>query len=171
MPYAAKEQKMPYAPKKQKKWPKELEQPIFRFPDTVVKIITKMETLEERSAWVDQWIEQQRYEKLRLLLRHYKIEGETPRAWFQLTRALAMESVPGMKLAKVAPKGVGRPGRWNHAEGEVLVREVEILAEHSEESVSEIIGWLCQKNNKYASVGRKSLEKRFYEVRKRLRGS
>jgi hypothetical protein len=120
---------MPQAKKpKQMKWPGELGAPIAKMSAPLAKHHPDM-TPAELDDWINQDVESQRREKLRTLLKHYKIVGQTGGAWRELAVCLALAHVPGFMLAEDMPKPPGNPGRWAKAAGVQLVAEVAALRE------------------------------------------
>jgi hypothetical protein len=153
---------MPYVVKKLKKWPKGLERPISRLPDKIVKLIHPNMT-------GDQWVEQERYAKLKLLLQHYKIEGETRVAWIELAKQLAIERFVGMRLPDGA-KAVGKRKHWTGAHGAQFVAEVQAIKEAMKCNTSQAINELCELDpERYPLAQKRSLRKRYDEARKRIR--
>jgi hypothetical protein len=121
---------MPQAKKpKQMKWPGELGVPIAKMSVPLAKHYQPDMTPAELDNWINQDVESQRREKLRALLKHYKILGQTALAWRELALCLALAHVPGFKLAEDMPKPQGNPGRWTKAAGAQLVAEVAALRE------------------------------------------
>jgi len=158
---------MPQARKpKQIKWPGELGVPITKMSVSIAKLFEASMTPAELGDWINQDLERQRREKLPALLKHYKIVGQTPRSWLELAMGLAIQFVPGMKLAHEVAGPVGRPGRWKGVVGIQFVSEVDQLAEGQKCSTSEAIDLLREIDPIRYPDSRNSLRKRYYEVKK-----
>ena len=116
---------------KRKNWEGPLGEPIKRWPKAVIHKLETFKNLksEELDNLIDEQVERERDAKLQLLLKHYGIAGQTGQDFMELAKCLAIESVPGFKVAELAPKPVGAPGRWTRAEGAQLVEEVRALKE------------------------------------------
>ena len=155
----------PKAPKRQR-WKGPLSQPITRWPESIARLVEPGLTPQELRVWIDKQVDDERYGKLLLLLRHYEIEGY--RSWFELAKRLAIESVDGFSVAENPPKRRGNPGRWTKAEGAQLVSEVAALRESTNLKTSQALDEIRALNpERYAQMKRRSLRKRFDEAKKR----
>jgi len=69
-------------------------------------------------------IRSERWEKMRMLFKHYKIDPSNEQSWRKLAMSLALAHVPGLQVAN-RPKS-GRPSTWKGTEqGDDFVRAVE----------------------------------------------
>jgi hypothetical protein len=94
-----------------------------------------IEGANEEQEWIEQVIEQERIEKLPLLMEHYKIEGKDN--YLSLALALAMDHVPGFQVKQTALKlnhgnwgaviraNIGRPTIWPPERLDRLLNAVE----------------------------------------------
>jgi hypothetical protein len=119
--------------------------------------------------WIDEQVERERHAKLPLLLKHYGIAGQTDRDFKELAKLLAVDFIDGFKLAELAPKPVGAPGRWTGAEGAQLVDEVEALMGAHNLNVADAIRLIRKiAPIRYGNMKEPSLRKRYGEAKKRF---
>jgi hypothetical protein len=86
-----------------RRWKGELAKPIY-----VGSLPLEATSSEEASAWIEQVIEQEMFEKLPLLMQHYEIANEDD--YFSLALALACDHVPGFQV--VSAKLKLKHGNW-----------------------------------------------------------
>ena len=124
------------------------------------------------------------YEMMVSLVRHYGIRGPVPTypfagvgdvggwLWYQLALAIASELDDSLKIIDAKRPGKTAP-RWRGVEGRVLVRQIEALRKIRPHRS---FGWcLYQLRAKfptyYGAIPSHQLKARYYEARKRQRGT
>jgi hypothetical protein len=154
---------------KRKKWEGPLGEPIQRPTEEFARWFCQNRPGLAPLQWIDELVEFERQAKLHLLLKNYGIRGQTGRDFMELAKRLAVDFVPGFKLAEEAPKPVGAPGKWTTASGTQLVEEVEAVMEGCGLKVGQAIEWIQKIDPaRYGNMKKSSLRKRYEEARKRL---
>ena len=163
---------MPQAKKpKRKKWEGPLGQPIPRLSEEFARWFCRKMPAVDPVRWIEEQVERERHAKLPLLLKRYGIAGQTGRDFMELAKCLAIEFVPGFRVAELAPKPVGAPGRWTTAEGAQLVAEVEALKEAYGLTTADAIRLIqneLDETARYRKMKERSLRKRYDEAKKRF---
>jgi hypothetical protein len=161
---------MPQAKKaKRKKWEGQLGLPIPRVSEDFARWFCRKRPSVDPVRWIEEQVERERHAKLPLLLKHYGVAGQTGRDFFGLAKCLAIDFVPGFKVAELAPQPVGAPGRWTKTAGAVLIGEVDVLKEADGLTAAEAIRLIRKLDPKrYGKMNERSLRKRYDEARKRF---
>lgn len=95
-------------------------------------------------------------------------EPQSARFWYQLARALAIETVDGFKVVKMgAIVGPGKPSQWSHGDGIAFIQEVEVLKEGGLSVVEALRELRKLAPSRYAQLSLKTLENRYYQARPR----
>ena len=75
----------------------------------------------------------------------------------------------GFKVAELAPKPVGAPGRWTRAEGAQLVEEVRALKEALGLTTADALRLVRELSpDRYGKIEERSLRKRYDEAKRRF---
>ena len=114
-------------------------------------------------------ISQERAEKLRLLLDHYKIDPDNSNLSLQLALHLSMDFVPGMRVEDEPRSKAGRPRKWKgqDGDGEALIAAVEAFASKRKRGIVDAVALVKKHNPHFKEYSLASLEARYHEAVKR----
>ena len=109
------------------------------------------------------------FDKLFLLLDHYKIDRESKNCWILLSFRLANDFVPGMQVVDAPPTKAGRKRTWKAGLGADLLDDVEKVRQQHNMPISGAIQHLQRSDPKWKRYTPQNLETRRREAhRERL---
>lgn len=99
--------------KKRARLPRELAEPINLMLGLADGLANALLSKQERASVLDEWLRRVRAERLLLLFKHYGFDIRDPLAFNKLAIALAMDYVPGFRIADKGKRPRGWPHKWH----------------------------------------------------------
>jgi hypothetical protein len=136
-------------------------------PLALAVLIRKQPESVRKMVWKAQKdrITKQQVDKLRLLLKHYKIAPNDPNRFLLLAFHLARDFVPGMSVVDKSRRGRGAPRKWKGLGGKLLVREIQSVNAERKKGIADAIRIVRRRHPEWCDgYTNKTLEARYYEA-------